>query len=169
MDLPRLVHRFRGPLIGFFAAQGADPREARELAQDALAEAFLARDRFRGDPDDLNAQGAWLRGIAKNLSRVSFRDRAKQPRELPFDEVVDSSDRDPAAVALMTERRSRVLLAIDELRPAWRAVLYMHYIEGSGLAEVGALIGLSDRAVEGRLRRARAELKRILESWEVQP
>ncbi len=38
----------------------------------------------------------------------------------------------------------------------------MRYVEGSGLAEIGALLGIGERAVEGRLRRARTELRRLL-------
>jgi len=39
----------------------------------------------------------------------------------------------------------------------------MRYTEGSSLAVIGSLLGLGERAVEGRLRRARAALKEQLE------
>ena len=39
----------------------------------------------------------------------------------------------------------------------------MRYTEGASLATIGALLGMSERAVEGRLRRARAALKELLQ------
>lgn len=164
MDLDSLLARFRGPLIGYFAGQGHDPRTAIELAQDVFAEAFLSYQRFDGDSTDLDAVGAWLRGIAMNLQRAERRRRSRRSRLRALDgvEVADARDDDPEASAVRTEERERLLKAIDRLRGSWRTVLYMHYIEGSGLREIGALLGLTERAVEGRLRRARHELRSAL-------
>ncbi len=42
-------------------------------------------------------------------------------------------------------------------------MLTMRYAEGSSLATIGALLEMSEHAVEGRLRRARAALKEQLQ------
>ena len=52
--------------------------------------------------------------------------------------------------------------ALAQLEESWRTVLTMRYSEGASLAVIGALLDLSERAVEGRLRRARAALKEEL-------
>jgi RNA polymerase sigma-70 factor (ECF subfamily) len=64
IDLERWIAAYRGPLIGLLASWGADWRAAEELAQEVFAEAWMARERFHADPQDLAAVGAWLRGIA---------------------------------------------------------------------------------------------------------
>ena len=55
-----------------------------------------------------------------------------------------------------------VRAAIDRLRPEHREGVLMRYFEDSSLAEVAALLVISVRAVEGRLYKARVELRRML-------
>ena len=159
MELEPLINRFRGPLIGLLAAWGASPRDAIELAQDVFAEAYLSRDRFRGDWEEPTAAGAWLRGIALNLYRTSRRRNERSGTS------IDGEERpEPAASEEPVEdpRTAKLRSAIDGLRESWRTVLHMRYVEGSGLAEIAALLETSERSVEGRLHRARNELKRVL-------
>lgn len=159
MDLQALLARYRGPLIGLFASRGASPRDAVELAQDVFAEAYLSRDRFRGDWEDPATAGAWLRGIAGRLwlahGRRSLRLDPSLQRELvPTEEV-------PAPVQDESAEQLRALIA--GLPREWRTVLHLRYVEESGLAEIAGLLGISERAVEGRLHRARKELKQRME------
>jgi RNA polymerase sigma-70 factor (ECF subfamily) len=168
MDLDTIIERWRGALVGLLAAWGASPRDAVELAQDTFAEAYLARERFQGSWEDEGAVGAWLRGIASNLhashgrrSRRAPGGRALVPLEAVGDLAEPVPDELPLAVA-DGAGGSPLLAAVGRLRGPWRTVLLMRYVEGAGLAEIGALLGLGERAVEGRLRRARAELKQLL-------
>lgn len=162
MDLERIIERWRGPLVGLLGARGASPADAVELAEDTFAEAYLGRARFGGSWEDDGAVGAWLRGIAVNLLRTSVRRRTGGQRlTLVGDrgaldrEVVDAAPQDAPGPTLA---------AVGRLQESWREVLLMRYVEGSGLAEIGALLGIGPRAVEGRLRRARTELRRLLEA-----
>lgn len=164
MDLPVLIRRFRGPLVGLLTAWGNGPRDAAELAQDTFAEAYLGRARFRGDWAVDGDVGPWLMGIASNLHHAQRRRRdgpAKLTRldsldALPPDAVTEDPRDDEVDVAAVQQ-------ALAELRDPWRVVLCMRYVDGAALPEIGALLGLSTRAVEGRLRRARQELRRRLE------
>ena len=160
MDLDHIIERWRGPLVGLLAAWGASPADAVELAQDTFAEAYLGRARFRGTWEDDAALGAWLRGIASNLHKASTRRRGRGPggrrlESLAAAEAVGRTDEDHDGASPMLE-------ALGRLRAPWRTVLMMRYVEGSGLAEIGALLGIGERAVEGRLRRARQELERLV-------
>ncbi|MCR9248262.1 MAG: sigma-70 family RNA polymerase sigma factor [bacterium] len=171
MDLDALIPRFRGPLIGFLAGLGNDPQRATELAQDTFAEAYLSREQFRGSWDELATVGGWLRGIAHNIHLARWRkDRGPRapvpvaPEELP---AAASDDRAAAATATsggspVDERATEIRAALGRLRGPWRTVLRMRYLEGNSLAEIGAVLGISERAVEGRLRRARQELEKLM-------
>lgn len=161
MDLDAVMTRFRGPLIGFLAGLGNDRQRAVELAQDTFAEAYLSRDRFAGSWDEPAAAGAWLRGIAHNLHLSRWR-RDRGPRAMamaPADGELPAGSR-----AAEPAEPSPVGAAMARLRGPWRTVLEMRYLEGSGLPEIAAVLGLSVRAVEGRLRRARRELRAQLEA-----
>ena len=80
--LERWIDAFRGPLIGLLASWGSDWRAAEELAQDVFAEAWMSRERFDGDTDDLETAGAWLRGIAARLHYSERRRSARRPQPL---------------------------------------------------------------------------------------
>lgn len=152
--LEQWLAHFRGPLIGLLASWGSDWQSAEELAMDTFAEAWLGRERMRADVDDLDAVGAWLRGIAQNLWRGHVR---KRSRITPLDEDVatvtadNSDDQDERQVAL---RRGFTELSVDH-----QEVLRMHYLEETTAREVAALLGETQKAVEMRLYQARRALR----------
>ena len=121
--------------------------DACELAQDAFAEAWLVRRRYEGDLGDLEQAGAWLRGIVRNLER-NWR-RARRGHE-------DVSELDlPAAESHEDDRHSRLRGELLRLPEKERAVLCMHYLEETDVRRVAALLGVSEKTVEGRLYRGR--------------
>lgn len=159
MDFDALIPRFRAPLIGFFAGQGTPWGEASDLAQDVFVAAYLGQAALRGSLEDRAAVGRWLRGIARNKLRERARRRSRErhdaidPALLPQPETSDAVDAPAAAL-----RR-----AIDALPENLRTVVYMHHLDEVAVADVAALLGLSARAVEGRLYRARARLESALQ------
>lgn len=160
MDLDDLIARFRGPLVGLLSSWGASPRDAVELAQDSFAEAYLARERFEGDWSDAGAAGAWLRGIANKLWLAHGR-KTRRPDAIARRELAPA---EPEPEASEDEAAARLRGLIDALPQKWKTVLHLRYVEDSGLAEIAGLLGLSERAVEGRLHRARRALKEQLDA-----
>ena len=158
MDLERLLETWRGPLIGLVVAWGAASSEARELAEDAFAQAWLSRARFDGDPADERRVGAWLRGIARNLWLAAQRERARGARDR-----LDAAESSAAPPSEPDERLAALRVALDELEPELREALYVRYVEESPLATVAALLGIGERAAEGRLYRGRQLLKERIE------
>jgi RNA polymerase sigma factor (sigma-70 family) len=112
----------------------------------------------------------WLRGIARNLVRTHWRVRARRPGSVPL--------ADPALAADLAERlvsaelppetlerrevRDQLLLAITELTSAEQEFIVEHYFHDRSHAQLAAAFGLSVRAVEGRLYRARQALREKL-------
>ncbi|MEO0651036.1 MAG: sigma-70 family RNA polymerase sigma factor [Planctomycetota bacterium] len=153
-ELVDLIDRFRGPLVGLLRSRGAADPPA--LAQDVFAEAWMGRARFRGDWSDDAAVGPWLAGIARNLARSESRRSAREP--MPLDMHADLVAPEPAS----RDDGAAIRVAIDALEPELREIVLMHYIEQTPQARVAALLGISERAVEGRLYRARQKLARTL-------
>jgi len=157
------IEAFRGPLIGLVASWRDDWRSAEELAQDTFAEAWIGRYRFRGDPEDLDAVGAWLRGIAFHLHSADRR-AGERRHALPLEE----SDE---ALPLPVEdenagRRTLLARAFARLSAPHQTVLRMHYLEQTSALEVAALLGVTAKAVEGRLYQARKALRAHVERAE---
>jgi RNA polymerase sigma factor (sigma-70 family) len=156
MDIERAIETWSGPLVGLLAGWGAPWRDAHELAQDAIVEAYLARERFVGDADDPADMGPWLRGIARHLF-LAWRRKTERRREEALEDI------HAAPVGIAREARSEVLLtAIARLPEELRTALYLHYLQECGVREVAALLGAPPSTVQGRLYRARQALREAL-------
>lgn len=162
MELTEALDRFRGPLVGLIASWGAGAADASDLAQESFAEAYLGRDAYRGDWEDPRVFGAWLRGIAKNRFRNWRRAKGRRAR---YEIAVPSEDLDrhgEATPPVVDERLLELRRAIDALPDKHRQVVLMHYLEETSVRDVATLLGVSEKAVEGRLYQARKKLKRMV-------
>lgn len=115
----------------------------------------MSRSRFRGDPTDLGAAGAWLRGIAFRLhqsARRKLRPVSMAPEELPEPAALAGAEEDD-------ERREVLAAAFKELKPQHQSILRMKYLEETSAADVAALLGITTRAAESRLQEARTALR----------
>ena len=160
LDIETLIETWRGPLVGLLAGWGVPWNEAQELAQDTLVEAYLGRERLRGDASDARVVGPWLRGIARHLfaarGRRHWRRRETELQAEALPAAASEGEEDASLVAL---RR-----AMDQLPERHRLVLYLHYLESTPVRQVAALLGTPESTVEGRLHRARKLLRERVES-----
>jgi RNA polymerase sigma factor (sigma-70 family) len=131
---------------------GADRALAEDLVQDTWLRALGAwtRDRVPNDP------GAWLRTAAFNLLRNHY--RAQRASEVFDDNTVAAAEATPDGA----ERAALVQWGLARVRAADAALLTARHFDGQTLAELARTRGLSERAVEGRLRRARIALAKVL-------
>jgi RNA polymerase sigma-70 factor, ECF subfamily len=163
LDLTAFINAYRGPLIGLIASWGAPWGEAVEIAQDSFAEAWLNRDSCRGDWNDVEVFGRWLRGVAlnqyRNWNRSHWR-RQRRTVEMMPDVLEQKSG---AAEGQQGEHLDALRQAIERLPTKQRQVVLMHYLEESSVNEVAALLSVSVKTVEGRLYQARRNLRRLLD------
>ena len=83
-------------------------------------------------------------------------ERLRPVGEAPEHESEPEPERDPREAALRE--------AVARLPEALRTVLYLRYLEDTPVREVAALLGVSEKTVEGRLYRARERLRVTLGS-----
>ena len=135
----------------------------RALAEDVTQEAWLraVRDwRRKGTPD---RPLAWLTTVARNLLASHYRRR----RSAPLDSVSPGEllkALDDGRATRSAEMAAVVCRALARLPAAQAEILEAFHFEERQVSEIAARSGLSERAVEGRLRRAREKLRRELES-----
>jgi RNA polymerase sigma-70 factor (ECF subfamily) len=153
-DLVQIYREHTGPLYAFVSRRvGGD----RALAEDIVQEAWLrAVDHWphRGTPDHPRA---WLIHVARNLLVSHFRRRrptSVDPAELELAADTYTPDT-PSAAALVSWGLAR-------MRRGQAALLEAFYFDGKSTREIAEEQGLSERAVEGRLRRARQNLEKRL-------
>ena len=160
-----IMNRYRQPIFRLIRASVGDAEEALDLTQESFISAYQALARY--DPD--RPMRAWLSTIAINKCRDWGRKRRVR-RFLTLggalgaeaERVVD--DRVAADVAASDrEELERVAKAIANLPANLREPLVLRTIEGLSQADTASLLGISEKAVETRLYRARAKLEAAIE------
>jgi|SRR4051794_1915965 RNA polymerase sigma factor (sigma-70 family) len=147
----------------FLRAQLHDDGLAGELLAETLAEAWFARGRFRDDGD--GSARPWLVGIARNLVRRLWRDRAIEARArrrlgLPVpdpDAYAEVLDRLDAADALGTAGER-----LNALPPEQRAALELRFVHDLEYAEIGKRLAITPEGARTRVFRALGLLRHEL-------
>jgi RNA polymerase sigma-70 factor (ECF subfamily) len=155
-DIRRIYQETIDDLYGFVARRCDGDRD---LAEDVTQETWLRAVRVwyaDGLPD--NPVG-WLTTVSRNLLANHFR---RHPFE-SLDEVADETvlTIEPSA---RVERRGLIARALARLPLPQMRLLEAFHFDRRPVAEIAAAQGLSERAVEGRLRRARQKLRHEIES-----
>jgi len=124
-------------------------------ARDATQEAFVAA--WRGLPRLRNLErfDAWLGRILINECRMTLRHR-RRSHEVPM--VEDGSDSDAYASDSPRTDSTDFDAAFDRLSVDQRSLLVLHHVQGYGVSEIGAWLGIPSGTVKWRLSRARKAL-----------
>jgi RNA polymerase sigma-70 factor, ECF subfamily len=152
-----IVARY-GPLALRLAARIAPDRQsAEDIAQEAMIRVWHRA----ADFDSRRARfTTWLYRIVVNLCI----DLRRRPKSEPLPEHFDMPD--PAAGAEETlereERGAALARAMDDLTAGQRAALTLVYDEGLSGAEAAEVLGVTTKAVERLLARARSHLRERL-------
>ncbi len=160
----RLMWRWWDRIRGYCAAFVAfDPDLAEEAAQESLIRIYKALPRWRRD----GSLGAYLYGICRMASvdvvRRLARHHAHSIQVEAFESLSLESPHTTGEAHVLKEEASRMLaVAMEKLDPEDRAMLYLHEVEGKGLAELGAMYNLPLGTVKSRLFRAREKLGALL-------
>lgn len=155
-DLYRFVRRYVG-----------DEAEAHDVLQEAYASAWLAMRRY----DPARPFDVWLRSIALNKCRDWGRRRAvrravRGVMGLDAPEATAVGDEVPTPEARLDDQRRAVDLqrALSDLPDALKAPLLLAVLEGRSHAEIATILGITPKAVETRIARARTKLADVL-AW----
>lgn len=155
----------------YFAVRLGDPHRADDFMQQLWLQARTAPS--RPPPEQLEF---WLRAIARNLVHACWRRAGRDARRgtridagpqvdsrlaAELAERLSSTDLPPE----LLERREvcdQLLLALTELAAEHQELIVAHYFRGVPFSELAGRHGLSERAIEGRLYRARSALREKL-------
>lgn len=131
-----------------------DPAVAEDVVQEALVRAWSQAKHF--DPGRARLT-TWLYRIVVNLCI----DHRRRVRPLPLPENFDVADPADGADEMMAQdqRRRALAAALNELPANQRAAMALVYDEGLSGAEAARVLGLSAKAVERLLARARGVLR----------
>lgn len=159
----QLLARHRRAVHRLVRAQTADEDAAFDITQESFIAAFASLHRY----DPARPFRFWMLRIALNKCRDWRRRRAVRhffTRALSIEDAAPVRDAAPLPdeQAEQKQRLAHARAAIDALPEGLRAVLLLRGVEGLGQKETAQLLGISEKAVETRLHRARAKLRESL-------
>jgi RNA polymerase sigma-70 factor (ECF subfamily) len=157
----RLVRRYEKPITGLLWRFTRDAVQCEELVQQVFVEAYFSLKTYRGDAPLLH----WLRRIATRTGYRFWREKAREPQEMPLPdceimeqiEAAEEDRIDPSEAAAVLHALLARLPAPDRL------VLTLLYFERCGTQEIAERMGWSRAKVKTQALRARRKMKEIAE------
>jgi RNA polymerase sigma-70 factor (ECF subfamily) len=157
-DIRRIYRETVDDLFAFVARRSDGDRD---LAEDITQETWLRAVRAWRTDGIPERPLAWLSTVAARL----LSNHRRRPAPERFDD--GSGDTLPAPDEGTNDRAGReslVSVALSRLPALQVRLLRAFHYERRPVAEIAASMGISERGVEGRLRRARQKLRREIES-----
>jgi RNA polymerase sigma-70 factor (ECF subfamily) len=159
-----LMERHREAVFRFVRGYVGDESEALDVTQDCFIAVFGALHRY--DPG--RPFRAWIMRVAVNKCHDWGRRRAVRrffTLARPIEEASHLSDPglDPEARLASDAEVARIQAAVAELPASLKEPLLLCAMEGMAQDEAAALLGISRKAVETRIYRARQKLSEMLE------
>jgi RNA polymerase sigma-70 factor (ECF subfamily) len=151
----RLYKRHVGDVYRYALAVMRNPTDAEDVTQTTFLNAYRAYVEKGSRPEKPQN---WLIAIAHNVCRQRFRQTARRPSEVSFEDDIADTVADDEALSGEDIRRALGHLAFNQ-----RAALVMRELEGRSYAEIAEILEVSTSAVETLIFRARRALREQLE------
>jgi RNA polymerase sigma-70 factor (ECF subfamily) len=159
-----LVARHERALLAAARAYFASEADAEDAVQDACVKAFQAIAQVQ----DGSRFAGWLMRITVNTCLDTLRARSDKQSLADLASSVQVFPRlgqqhfTPATLASRSEHAALLRAAIGRLLEDQRLVVLLHYAEGMSYDEVARYLDVPTSTVQGRLHRAKEELRRLL-------
>lgn len=158
-----LLRRYERPLYGYiYHLMSGDADDAADLLQETFIKVYRALPRI---PENVNFP-AWLYRVARNccLDEMRRRRRARWTvwdgaEGTAFAESIEGID--PEQTVIQREGDGVVQAILSRMSRRNREALILRECEGMSCAEIGAVFGISRKAVKSMLFRAREEFRRV--------
>jgi RNA polymerase sigma-70 factor (ECF subfamily) len=151
----RLYKRHVGDVYRYALAVMRNPADAEDVTQTTFLNAYRSYVEKGSRPEKPQN---WLIAIAHNVCRQRFRQTARRPSEVSFEDDIADTVTDDDTPSGDDIRRALGHLAFNQ-----RAALVMRELEGRSYAEIAEILDVSTSAVETLIFRARRALREQLE------
>jgi len=122
----------------------------RHLAEDAAQQAFAKAAVKLPQLKNKNRFAGWLAAICRNVARDMLRRAENYHTAEDLSMVAAKSDTDESAEA--------VRKALSKISSSARELIFLRYYDGMSYEQISAVLGISEQAVSGRLRRAKKKM-----------
>lgn len=157
-----LCPQHRPALLNLARRYTGQESAAEDLTQETLLKAYRHWSLFKQETTDLNKDvKAWLKRILTNTfytewARDQKRHQMQEDFALEFTELPED---------VSSEEHDRLHKVMDKLRPMYREVLDLHYMQDKSYQEIADQLNIKFVQVQKRLYRARQYVKTYYESY----
>lgn len=154
------------PLTKFVIKRmGVEENEAEEIVEETFVAAWRGWNAF----EHKSSYFTWLCRIALNKISDYYRDQVHHKSRIvvPLIEALTETDNkslSPDEALALKELRKSVNGCLDSMSPEKRRLLQYRYWYDLSYAEIGKILDVSERAVEGQIYRAKEEFAKIWSS-----
>jgi RNA polymerase sigma factor (sigma-70 family) len=149
-------------LAGYIVKYIKSPDDVNVLIQDTLLAALQAYPYFNAH----SSLKTWLIGIAKHQIARFYRQKNHATRYFVQCENIAVNAGNQEDEEYQAARNEELFEHFSSLPKADQQILYWHAMDGLQHAEIGQKLGISERAVNMRISRARGALRRVCEKSE---
>jgi RNA polymerase sigma factor (sigma-70 family) len=159
--------RYREPLTRFFINKVQTLDEIEDLVQRCFVAALESSSRFRGDA----SVRTWMFAIARNILRQHYDGRRRHASEGDAEQLSVADFDAPGASTLLRGKAEQQLLlrALRRLPIETQVALELFYWEELTAAEIGQILGMPEGTTRSKLRKAKADLRGLLEQLAQSP
>ncbi len=145
-----LAARYYTPMVAIAHSITGD----RDLAEDAAQQCFARVAVKLSQLKDYGKFAGWLAAICRNEAKDIVRLENNQRNTETLSEITIDSNHD--------ESTDVVKNALNKLSASSKEVIYLRYYDGLSYDQISEVLGISEQAINGRLRRAKKKLAQIL-------
>ena len=160
-----LCPKYRNDILALAKRYTNNVDEAEDLTQDTFIRAYRHWDNFKQETGDVERDvKVWLKKILTNTFYTQWQREKK--RAAATEEYAQEIDESPEEESPEIERLRRVM---NKLRPMYKEVLELHYINGLTYQEIADKLGIKFVQAQKRLYRARQYIKMYYEHMGINP
>lgn len=123
----------------------------KHLAEDAAQDTFAKACRKLGQLKNKDRFAGWLAAICRNAAK-------EMARRTPAVGRIEDLSSVPARGQRQDQSTEVIREAIGKLSVAARELIYLRYYDGMSYEQISKVLGLSEQAINGRLRRAKKKI-----------
>lgn len=155
-----LIKRYQHGLFFFVLRIVHDDAIASDVVQNSLVKVYEIIDRI----DTKKKFSTFVFEIAKNAAISELR---KRKHDISLEEIVDFAEEESFVEELyQADLENQVRNIVKHLPPKYRAVITLYYFEELSYEEIGRKLRLPINTVRTHLKRAKEQLKKLLQPYE---
>ena len=158
-----LYKKFSSPLFKFIAKRlGKDQTAVEEVFEETVVAGWRGFKTFKHK----SSYFTWLCRISLNKISDYYRDQVNEKSKIIVPLIdsltyIDEGNLSPEESLALKELRSSVNNCLNLLPYEKRQLLWFRYWKDYSYRQIGKILGISERAVEGRLYRAKEEFEKV--------